>query len=938
LTVNCRSLVRKDVLVGQLLREQKVDFAILTETWYSDEKQYQFETSDLNQNGYKISVSNRQNRIGGGVALTCRSGVNMRRLLSGAKSSFEYGVWQLIFKSITIHCVGIYRPPSLATPNQFVTEFFQFLEDIVPKYLNLMIMGDFNLHIHDDSSAVSEFNNSLFALGLLQHVDFPTHVHGHSLDLVITELANGVDLLSCEPGPFLSDHCAVKVVTRVKKENIVSKSISFRHFKDMDNEGFANDLNQMTICTDSVENFVDQFETEIEKLLNTHAPMKEKIQICRAPKPWFSESIMSLKRVMRRSERLWRKHRQPKDYEIYKSALHKYHYELRNVKQLTLSQKVIESKGNSKKLYQFVKDLTGSKSENPMPPVEDENTLADKFADHFMDKIKKIRESLKDFENYKPLVKDVPPFGSFESLSEDEIKMLISQLQTKSCELDILPTKVLKSFLNELLPMITQLVNLSLTQGVFPAKWKKAIVRPLLKKSGLELTFANYRPVSNLSFLSKLIEKAALHRLNKHVNGNDLLPTNQSAYRQFHSCESALLRLVNDILDAMEHQEVTALIALDLSAAFDTVDHNILLNVLESQYGVFGSALEWIDSYLRPRSCRVSVNSNVSSERELDCSVPQGSCLGPWLYLTYAGTIFDIVPPSISVHGFADDHVANKRFKPSPTAEASAIQDLQDCAVHINDWMNSNKLKMNNSKTEFILFGSRPQLNKCNTKEINICGNVIESQHCIRYLGAFLDESLNFKDHIKRKCRTAMLNYFKIKSIRKYLTKEAAETLVLSLVISHLDYCNIILYGISQNELAKLQRIQNMCAKLVLGRSKYDSSKQALFDLHWLPIKARISFKILTYMYNCSVGNAPSYLIELLSHQVSKRTLRSSESSVGCYVVPFNKKRTFSDRAFSTIGPKLWNELPINMRKCESVEIFKRQLKSFYFKDFFALF
>ncbi|XP_060589675.1 uncharacterized protein LOC132744898 [Ruditapes philippinarum] len=168
----------------------------------------------------------------------------------------------------------------------------------------------------------------------------------------------------------------------------------------MDNEGFANDVNQMTICTDSVENFVDQFETEIEKLLNTHAPMKEKIQICRAPKPWFSESIMSLKRVMRRSERLWRKHRQPKDYEIYKCALHKYHYELRNVKQLTLSQKVIESKGNSKKLYQFVKDLTGSKSENPMSPVEDENTHADKFADHFMDKIKKIRESLKYFENY----------------------------------------------------------------------------------------------------------------------------------------------------------------------------------------------------------------------------------------------------------------------------------------------------------------------------------------------------------------------------------------------------------------------------------------------------------------------------------------------------------------------------------------------------------
>ncbi|VDI82656.1 Hypothetical predicted protein [Mytilus galloprovincialis] len=550
-----------------------------------------------------------------------------------------------------------------------------------------------------------------------------------------------------------------------------------------------------------------------------------------------------------------------------------------------------------------------------MPAVENENELPDKFADFFMNKIKTIRDSLRSFDDYKPLFKDVPLFTSFKNLSEDEVKTIINKLQCKSCELDILPTKVLKSFLSELLPVITKLVNLSLSQGVFPLRWKQAVSRPLLKKAGLELIYSNYRPVSNLSFLSKLIEKCALYRLNEHVKDHDLLPTNQSAYRQFHSCESALLRLVNDILDGMEHQEVTAMIAVDLSAAFDTVDHSILIKVLEYQYGVNGTALKWIDSYLRPRSCRVNVSSTTSSERQLECSVPQGSCLGPWLYLVYAGTLFDIIPPSITVYGFADDHTANKRFVPTLTNEMDAIRDLQDCAVHINTWMNSNKLKMNNAKTEFILFGSRHQLSKCQTKEIIICGDVIKSKTCIRYLGAFLDETLNFKDHITKKCKTAMMNYYKIKCIRSYLSKEATETLVLSLVISHLDYCNVILFGISQTDLYKLQRVQNMCAKLVLNRSKYDSAKQALFDLHWLPIKARITFKILTYMYNCHVGNAPSYLINLLNPQVSKRSLRSSESSIGCYAVPYNKKKTFSDRSFSTIGPKLWNELGTNVKK-----------------------
>jgi hypothetical protein len=216
--------------------------------------------------------------------------------------------------------------------------------------------------------------------------------------------------------------------------------------------------------------------------------------------------------------------------------------------------------------------------------------------------------------------------------------------------------------------------------------------------------------------------------------------------------------------------------------------------------------------------------------------------------------------------------------------------------------MNQNKLKMNTSKTEFIMFGSRQQLNKCSTKEINIAGDSVKSVACVRYLGAFLDETLSFKDHIRTKCRTAMMNFLRIKSIRRYLTKEATEILVLTLVVSHLDYCNVILYGVAEQDLCKFQRIQNMCAKLVLRRGKYESSKQALFDLHWLPIKTRINQKLLTFMFQCSVGNAPAYLTELLSQYVPKRQGLRSSDLTSVYSVPYNARKTFSDRAFSTAG------------------------------------
>jgi len=325
----------------------------------------------------------------------------------------------------------------------------------------------------------------------------------------------------------------------------------------------------------------------------------------------------------------------------------------------------------------------------------------------------------------------------------------------------------------------------------------------------------------------------------------------------------------------------------------------------------------------------------------LECSVPQGSCLGPWLYLTYAGTLFDVIPPSISVYGFADDHIAQKRFKPtSREVEVRSINELEQCAISINDWMNNNKLKMNSSKTEFIMFGSRQMLAKCSTDVINIAGDDIKRERVIRYLGAFLDEYLTFKDHIKRKCRVAMMNFLRIKSIRKYLSSAATETLVLSLVISHLDYCNVILYGIADSDIHKLQRIQNMCAKLVLNCRKFDSSKDALFKLHWLPVKARITFKILTYMYNCSIRNAPTYLTELLTEKhVGRSGLRSTvQESFKLYDVPFNKKSTFSDRGFMTAGPKLWNDLPSSVKRSMTLAAFKKNLKTYYFSKFYDLF
>ena len=212
-------------------------------------------------------------------------------------------------------------------------------------------------------------------------------------------------------------------------------------------------------------------------------------------------------------------------------------------------------------------------------------------------------------------------------------------MPSKCCDLDVIPTSLLKEALELLLPTLTKLVNLSLAEGVFVEEWKIALVKPLLKKVGMDLINTLYHPVSNLPFLSKVVEKSVLLRYNKHCNKNNLMPDYQSAYRANFSCETALLKLTNDLLWVMEHQEVTPLVAIDLSAAFNTIDHDLLLSILSKKFGVVNNALKWFDSYLRPRRFQVQIDDTKSKETELPFSVPQGSCAGPVLYSAYTSTL-----------------------------------------------------------------------------------------------------------------------------------------------------------------------------------------------------------------------------------------------------------------------------------------------------------
>ena len=239
-------------------------------------------------------------------------------------------------------------------------------------------------------------------------------------------------------------------------------------------------------------------------------------------------------------------------------------------------------------------------------------------------------------------------------------------------------------------------------------------MRPLLKKSGLELTHKNYRPVSNLQFISKLVERCVLIQFMDHCEKYDLIPNYQSAYRKGYLMETSVLRLLNDALWGMEYQRVLPCIFLDLISAFDTVDHDLFLSILEHRLAISGSALKGFESYLHPRGFNICVGSSYSISKSLTFSIPQGSAGGAIFFTAYCESLPTVIPAG--VQGFVDDHFMHQHLNPTPGQESLTVSNISSAFTNVEDWMCKMRLKLNADKTEFIVFGNQRQLNKLTSK------------------------------------------------------------------------------------------------------------------------------------------------------------------------------------------------------------------------------
>ena len=687
---------------------------------------------------------------------------------------------------------------------------------------------------------------------------------------------------------------------------------------------------------------VQAYNANLATTLENHAPATDKTIIVRPNTAWYNAEVRHLKVIKRRLERKWLKTKSGSDWCKYREQCALLSSAINESKVQFYSQRIIDSEHDMKKLFQTSKCLLGNKTKIVLPDHQSADSLCEDFNNFFLSKVIKIRNtitgncSIEDMQYVKDTyLQTQSKLSNFEPATEKEVKKIIMNSPSTSCSQDPIPTSLLKEHLDVLLPIITKIVNSSLDKGIFPDCLKHANITPLIKKENLDKNdMKNYRPVSNLSFLSKVIERVVLSRIKTHLNKNGLWEKMQSAYRALNSTETALMRVHNDLLKSVDHKHMAVLVLLDLSAAFDTVDHSILIQRLENRFGFGNKSLEWIRSYLSDRSQSVKIGKQSSTKQHLSFGVPQGSVLGPLLFSLYVAPIGDICNQyNIDKMFYADDTQLYIGFDPKSFIATTTLTPLEQCVAAIKDWMEKNLLKLNDNKTELLLVGSKYQhQNVISSISLNVGDCKINNVDSVRNLGAYFDKYLMMDKFISMKVCSLQMQLRKIQRIRKYLTVSACKTLIQCFFISRLDYASCLLSGLPKYKIAYLQKLQNSAARIIFQKSRFDSAHHLLYDLHWLPVQFRIDFRILVYVFKCLNNAAPEYLSELIIKAEHTRTLRSSSK---IKLVQPKDITSYGHRAFSSYAPTIWNIIPTSIQSASSEKLFKKLLKTFFFTKYF---
>ncbi len=879
-------------------------------------------------------------RVHGGVCIYVRNNFKRKRLkdLSYISTSGFHQLWIQIQvnknKSIIV-CVS-YRPPDCPVTC--------IREELKPTYTEafllgkqIVVMGDLNCNLLKTASLEAKMLvDTCIELNLVQLIKDPTRITPRTtslLDVIMTSSYSNVKN-SGVIDTGISDHCLIYCTIKLKINKPQCHYLNTRSYKNYDPVCFSAELLELPFFevyfTDDVNVKLDLFNQLFLNTLNKHAPIKH-IKIRGKSHPFIDDEIKQLIKLRDRKLNIFKQSRHMEDWKDYKQLRNSVKSSLRTAESNYVRNQIEKCKGNPRTMWKVIRGSLPTKEATKPCYQNDHAVIANEFNSYFTsvgkstaDRVEALAEN-----NHISITPPLPRLTNADSAERFEFtpvtrsqirKIILKTPSNKAPGPDKIGIQCIKDTLDVILDPLTNIINCSLMTSTYPSIWKLAEVIPLHKEGDHEVA-SNNRPISLLATLSKICDKVVLSQFKEYLIKRNLLSKHQSGNRENHSTETLHVAVTDSLLEAMDNKQLSIVVFIDLSKAFDSVQHETLLQKIRD-LGASPAVYTWFKSYLSDRLQYVRIGTISSEVASLKYGIPQGSVLSPFLFNIYTNSL-PSTPKSCRLESYVDDSKSFLSFSVS-TMDRS-LTAIEEDLERVFEWCCNNSLLINPDKTKMLVVGSRKLLQQLEIRpKLKFIGKTLIPVTEVKDLGITLDSYLNYNEHIQALSSSCLSKLGQISRVKHIFDESTLAKIIDTLVISKINYCASVWSNTSDMNIKKIQLIQNCAARLITGLSKYDHISSTLDSLNWLPMKEHLLYRDTILTFKCINGLAPSYLCDRFEkrNEIHDRDTRNNKK----LQIP-QYRTTCGQRTFKYRATKIWNALDEQLKSINSINVFKSKLK-----------
>ena len=868
---NIRSLPCNLDKFTQYINGLDVSFSVMafTETWLKPHNEHCYGI-----NGYNVEHNSRLVKTGGGVSMFIKEGIEYTKRtdlyrMSNIMESLFIEIDRSVFKCNNNIIIGvIYRPPDTD-----IDSFNECLNEIVStlktERKTCYILGDYNVNLFnaDSHGATQDFIDMMYSHSLFPTITKPTRITAHSATLIDNVFCNDAlkeEALSGILYTDISDHLPVFYIDYTMNVAAADIYISKRSYSLHNMNLFRTEVGNHDWSTILSQNDAQLayslFYKDFTCIYNRCFPVRTVKLGYKNRKPWLSEGLKKSIKIKNSLYILYKKHNTEELELRYKQYRNRLHSLLKKAEREHYDTLFETYKGNLKKSWNLIKDIINKNQSRACSSkfningscVTDKSKIANGFNSYFVNIGPTLANDIP--ESKKSPIDNMGERNKFSFFvnptSEAEVTSVIKALKNSAPGYDSISAVAIKNTIGAFISPLTHIMNLSLSSGVFPHELKTARVIPLFK-SGDPMMLSNYRPVSVLPFFSKVLERLMYNRLISFINKHNLLYDFQFGFRDRRSTNTAMVYLVDKISNLLDNGDYVLGLFLDFTKAFDTVNHSILLRKLD-HLGIRGVPLKWFESYLATRTQYVDFGGVSSDTQYIKCGVPQGSILGPLLFLLYINDLSRVSSVIFSLL-FADD---SNMFM-SGRNPNTMIKSMNVEMVKIIEWLQVNKLTLNVKKTHYMFFRKlKSKLIK--TEDILINGHVIDMVEVTKFLGVQIDMFLTWRQHIQYIKGKIARGLGIICKARKVLNQGTLLTLYNCFVLPYLTYC-IEVWGLTyKSYIDPLVKIQKKALRIITGSHRLAHTEPIFKELKVLTVEKLYMYAVQMFMFKFHNGLLPN--------------------------------------------------------------------------------